>query len=161
MPETAPATRRSVRTVLGFDYGNRRTGVAVGNTLTGTANPLVTLHARAGDPDWPRIEGLIREWEPDALVVGVPGESASGRQNASTAALCRRIGRFCRGLEQRFGLPVYTIDETLSSDEAYVHLREQRACGQRATLSKGDIDRTAAALLLETWMRKAHPEADG
>ncbi len=150
MPDPAPR----VRTVLAFDYGNRRTGVAVGNTLTGTASPLITLQSRAGALDWPRIEQLVREWEPDLLVVGIPGGQHAAPRNASTQALRKRIGRFCRDLEHRFGLPVQTVDETLSSDEAYVHLRRQRADGQRPTLSKSDIDRTAAALLLETWMLK-------
>ena len=160
MPEAAPAARRPVRTVLGFDYGNRRTGVAVGNTLTGTASPLTTLHGRPGQLDWPRIEQLVREWQPDALVVGIPGGRDAAPLNASTEALRRRIRRFCQALETRFGLPVYTVDETLSSNEAYVHLRAQRAAGRRSALSKADIDRTAAALLLETWMRKANPEVE-
>lgn len=148
---------RSARTVLAFDYGNRRTGVAVGNTLTGTASPLVTLHSRTGDPDWPRIEQLIREWQPDLLVVGIPGGQGDAAPNASTQALRRRIGGFCRALESRFGLPVQTVDETLSSAEAYAHLRRQRAGGLRPTLTKGDVDRTAAALLLETWMLDQRP----
>jgi putative Holliday junction resolvase len=155
MPEAAPP----VRTVLAFDYGNRRTGVAVGNTLTGTASPLVTLQSRSGELDWPGIERLVREWEPDLLVVGIPGGKDAPPQNASTRALRKRIGRFCRDLEARFGLPVQTVDETLSSHEAYAHLLQQRSAGRRPTLSREDIDRTAAALLLETWMLKQAPPA--
>jgi len=139
-----------IRVVLGFDYGRRRTGLAVGNMSTGTVTPLRTITSVGGAPNWHTIEGMISEWSPDALVVGEPrGEAWSG---GTSDAILAEIGRFRRGLGKRFGLPVFTVDETLSSDEAYHQLRIRRRAGIRRSIRRGDIDRVAAALLLETWM---------
>jgi putative Holliday junction resolvase len=139
-----------IRVVLGFDYGRRRTGLAVGNMSTGTVTPLRTINSVGGAPDWHIIERMISEWSPDALVVGEPrGEARPGGTND---AILAEIGRFRRGLGKRFGLPVFTVDETLSSDEAYHQLRIRRRTGIRRSIRRGDIDRVAAALLLETWM---------
>lgn len=122
------------RTVLGFDYGLHRIGVAVGQELTGSARPLTTLPGR----DWAAIAGLIADWRPALLVVGVPYQADGGAGATARAAL-----RFGRQLHGRFGLPVATIDERLSSFAARDRLGRRPA--------PGELDRAAAALILESW----------
>lgn len=125
------------RTALGFDYGMRRIGVAVGQTVTRTASPLATLPARDGQPDWTAVRRLIDTWQPDVLVVGLP-TTADG----SPHALAAPITRFARRLAGRFGLAVEFVDERLSS-----HAAAALACD-----SRHGVDAHAAALILETWL---------
>ncbi len=137
-----------ISTLLAFDYGQRRLGVAVGQMITGTATPLTTLQCRAGEPDWAAITALAQTWKPDAIVVGLPGGIHDSAREIKAA-----IAAFRRQLEERFGLPVYTADEAYSSVEAYACLKEQRrAQSASKRIRKGDIDRLAAAILLEAWM---------
>lgn len=132
--------------LLGFDYGTRQIGVAVGQTLTGTARPLKELRARDGIPDWEQIVALLREWQPDALVVGLPLNMDGSPSDMST-----RAEKFGRRLHGRFQLPVHYIDERLSTFEAKQMLRDS---GQRPPVSYRDnpVDSLAAVLLLETWL---------
>lgn len=135
-------------TLLGFDYGRRRIGIAVGETITGAARPLTTLDCPAeGRPDWDRIERLISEWQPAAVVVGRP-EHADGTSNAVT----RGAERFARQLQGRFGLTVHLVDERLSSRAAEERLAET---GRRRNRGRGPdpaIDMMAACIILETWL---------
>ena len=133
MPE-APAARAAPQTLLAFDFGLERTGVAVGNTLTGAAQPLRTVAAR-GDARFGPIARLIEEWQPAALVVGVPFHP-DGAAHDNT----HRARRFARQLQGRFGLPVHEVDERYSTTEAL-------AAGAR------DADAAAAAILLEQYLR--------
>ncbi|MDQ2696905.1 MAG: Holliday junction resolvase RuvX [Pseudomonadota bacterium] len=137
-------SRPAPRTVLGFDYGRRRIGVAVGQELTGSARPLALLAARRQAPDWDGIGRLIREWRPDLLVVGVPRHADGSASATTTAAL-----DFARHLAQRYGLAVDTIDERLSSKAAAGLLEE--AGGRRRRTA---LDPLAAALILESWLRR-------
>lgn len=139
--------------LLGFDYGERRIGVAVGQGLIQTATPLTTLANRNARPDWQAITNLIREWQPDALIVGYP---ASSEPNSITTS----IAGFCRGLHGRFSLPVYTVDESHTSIEARERIRAARALGTRKKTLKGDVDQFAAAVLLEAWMASRKRKAD-
>lgn len=127
------------QTLLGFDYGRLRTGVAVGQTLTGTASALVTLQSRNNKPDWDGIDKLVREWQPDGLVVGVPVHMDGTEQEMTAAA--RKFGR---QLKARYNLPLYEADERLSSAEA-----EQNLGGGK---DKAAIDREAARLILQAWL---------
>jgi putative holliday junction resolvase len=129
------------QTALAFDYGERRIGVAVGQTITRTASPLTTLKARDGQPEWPAVRKLIDEWRPDCLVVGMP-TTADGAPHV----LAEPIARFARRLDGRFHLPVHFVDERLSS----------HAASEAARDSRHDIDAHAAALILETWLT-GHP----
>ncbi len=138
-------------TLLGFDYGRRRIGVAVGETITGGARPLETLNCPSeGKPDWAGIERLLGEWRPDAVVVGRP-EHADGSANAVT----RGAERFARQLEGRYGLTVHLVDERLSSREAEQRLTER---GHRPPPRGGDgaLDKMAACVILETWLADNH-----
>lgn len=139
----AKATR-----LLGFDFGLRRIGVAVGQTVTETATPLATLASHDGTPDWEAIDALVARWRPDLLVVGIPSN-----EDGSRHALARPIGRFARMLEQRYGLKVDLVDENLSSAEASQLLKRQRRTGRKRRVRKAELDRVSAAILLERWMK--------
>lgn len=131
------------QTLLGFDYGTHKIGVAVGQTLTGTASPLTTLSAVKNKPDWAAIEKLIREWQPDALVVGLPMEMTDNEADNAP-----RAKKFARQLEGRFHLPVHMADERLTSREAWDQL------GRAAHKDVTRVDAVAAKLILETWLNQ-------
>lgn len=129
-------------TVLGFDFGLRRIGVAVGQTLTGGARPLITLHDRDGRPDWDGIARLIAQWQPQTLVVGLPVN-----MDGSPHEFGVTVQAFASELRERHGLPVEFIDERLSS-----HAAQQRVAVMAGRAAKGQIDRLAAQVILETWL---------
>lgn len=121
------------RTLLAFDFSLRRVGVATGNTLTRTAQPLTTVRAE-GDARFAAIAALVREWAPDALVVGVPFHP-DGSEHDNTA----RARRFARQLHGRFRLPVHEVDERWTTTAA-------------AEAGARDLDAAAAALILEQFL---------
>jgi putative Holliday junction resolvase len=127
--------------LLGFDFGLRRIGVAVGQTLTGTASPLTTLISRDGQPDWTAIGRLVAEWQPEALVVGLPYQ-----MDDQEAVVAGRAKRFARQLEGRYRLPVHLADERLTTREAL------RQLGKRGVEDRRLVDALAAQLILETWL---------
>ena len=124
----------SARSFLAFDFGTRRVGVASGNTLLGLAQPLRTIAAE-GEARFAAIAALLREWQPDALVVGVPLHP-DGAPHEQT----RRARRFANQLRGRFGLAVHEVDERYTTTEAL-------AAGA------SDADAAAAALILEQHLR--------
>jgi len=125
---------------LGFDYGEWRIGIAVGDRRIGNGRPLTTLHNRNADQiDWRAIESLVTDWQPDVLVLGWPVDD-TGRCYPQAAA----IRRFGNRLRVRTGLPVYVVDERLSSEQAADRL------GRRAIArDEGRIDAMAAAVILD------------
>ena len=126
------------KTLLCFDYGEKRIGVAVGQTVTSTATALQTVLVINKQPDWEAIKILIDEWNPDKCIVGHPFTLRGTRQKMTDAA-----ERFSRQLKHRFKLPVDLIDEQLSSYEAQQELKSTR-----------NLDPTSAKLILETWFRE-------
>ena len=134
----------AVRSVLGFDFGLKRIGLATGQTITDTASPLVTLQAVNQSPDWKGIEAQIRQWNPDALIVGIPFLLDGGETDITRAAR-----NFSRELERRFKLPVYTIDESLSSFEAEQQLGQTKKIAEH---NKHEIDKMAAAIIVQSWL---------
>lgn len=128
------------RSFLAFDFGTRRVGVAVGNTLLGRARPLRTVCVQ-GDARFEAIGALLREWRPDALVVGVPLHP-DGAPHDNT----RRAQRFARQLHGRFGLPVHEVDERWSTTEALAE-------GGRRGGDNADTDALAAAVILDQYLR--------
>lgn len=138
-----------MNTSLGFDFGLKRIGVAVGQSITGTASPLTALACRDGQPDWDRVRALLEEWRPGALVVGLPYNKDGSEQPISKAAR-----RFARRLAGRFELPVYLVDERYSSAQAETRLVEARQQGRRR-VRKTDIDSAAACIILESWLNGA------
>ena len=142
-------TAPPARTVLSFDYGLRRIGVAVGNTLTGTAEALATIAAEDGRPDWRSIDRCFAEWRPSAIVAGVPYNMSGRNARLATAAL-----RFADELGDRYGIEVHRVDERLTSREAEDDLRERRRSGAKAKrVRREDVDREAARLILLQWLR--------
>lgn len=131
-------------TLLGFDFGPRKIGVAVGQTVTGSASALTTVRSRRDKPDWVGIERLVREWLPDGAVVGLPFN-----MDDTQGELAPKAQRFARQLKGRFGLEVHLVDERLTSLEA------RRQLGRGAT-SLEAIDAVAAKLILETWLSEQH-----
>lgn len=139
-------------TVLAFDFGTRRIGVAVGEMMLGSARPLATISAEANDVRFNAIGKLIDEWRPAVLVVGLP-LSADGRPHEMTD----RCRRFARQLEGRFRLPVALVDERFSSTEADERLRS-RGLGWRRR--KETLDAEAAATLLQDYFTSHAHEDD-
>ncbi len=137
-------THSGGRTLLGFDFGRQRIGVAVCQELIGQASPLETLSAVGNRPDWESIQRLIERWSPDALVVGIPFDMNGGEQEMTIAAR-----RFARQLEGRTGLPVFGADERLSSIAA-----TGMAFGSGRTSRQGRVvvDDLAAKVILDTFM---------
>lgn len=138
------AADRPLRLLLGFDYGTKQIGVAVGQVVTGQARELCTLKAQNGVPDWTRVEALVKEWQPDAIVVGLPLN-----MDGTPSEMSARAEKFARRLNGRFGLPVHTHDERLTTFEAK---GERLAQGQRGGYRERPVDALAAALLLEGWL---------
>ncbi|QGT78363.1 Holliday junction resolvase RuvX [Guyparkeria halophila] len=134
--------------VLGFDYGEWRIGIAIGDRRIGNGRPLTTLHNRNADQiDWSAIEALVDEWQPDALALGWPIDD-TGRCYPQSAAI-RRFGNRLRERSQR---PVFVVDERLSSKQAAERL------GRRAIArDEGRIDAMAAAVILDTFFAQAAP----
>ncbi|MBU2005564.1 MAG: Holliday junction resolvase RuvX [Gammaproteobacteria bacterium] len=140
-------------TVLGFDYGKARIGVAVANTLAGVATPQSTISARDGVPDWNAITRCLQEWKPARLVVGMPR-----KLDGSDSAMQEPIERFIRQLEGRYALPVDVVSEQLSSREAEQRLKLARQAGRKRKVRKEEIDQVAAAIILESWMQEYRHE---
>ena len=130
-------------TLIGFDFGERRIGVAVGETATGIANPLGAIDAAANEARFRAIEKLVHEWQPSGFVVGRPRHA-----DDSEHAVAKLAEKFARRLRAKYNVPVVMIDETLSSASAESQLRGSRAGAKR----KGDIDAVAAAIILQSYL---------
>jgi putative holliday junction resolvase len=132
------------QTVLAFDFGLKRIGLASGNTLTGSAAPRGAVGVGRDGPDWSLIEREVRALAPGMLVVGAPYNVDGG-----DSALAAAARRFAAELERRFALPVHLVDERYSSLEASAALKARRASGLKARrLTRADIDGAAAAVIL-------------
>ncbi|MBS0894783.1 Holliday junction resolvase RuvX [Tatumella sp. JGM130] len=134
----------SGKTLLGFDFGTKSIGVAVGQQLTGTARPLAAIKARDGVPDWNLLEKLLKEWQPDLVVVGLPLNMDGTEQPLTT-----RARKFANRIHGRFGVAVELQDERLSTVEARAGLFETG--GYRA-LTKGNVDSGSAVIIVESWL---------
>ncbi|MDR3441665.1 MAG: Holliday junction resolvase RuvX [Legionella sp.] len=133
---------------IGFDFGYKRIGVAVGQRLTCSATPLPTINAQAGTPDWNVVAKIIAQWIPQALIVGVP-TCIDGRDLYTTGA----ARRFAKELRKRFPLPVHLVDERLTTVEARGQLFAQ---GGYRKIKKTEVDGIAACVILEQWLQ--YPE---
>ena len=136
----------SNRTVLGFDFGTKSIGAAIGQEITGTARPLTSFKAKEGNPEWQQIEKLLKEWQPDLVVVGLPLNMDGTEQPVTALAK-----KFANRLHGRFGVQVVLHDERLSTVEAKADLFERG--GYRA-LNKGSVDAASAVIILESWFEK-------
>jgi len=134
----------TIRQVLGFDFGEKRIGVASGQSITCSANPVTTLPSVNNKPDWSAIELLIQEWKPDALIVGLPFYL-----DGSKSEMTERAEKFSRQLGGRFHLPIFTHNEALSSFEAEQFLQQKKK-----QHNKQDIDKIAAAIIVQSWLEQ-------
>ena len=138
------AAKLSSDAYLGFDFGNKKIGVAVGYAGSGIASPLQTIRSLNQVPDWSRIGQLIAEWRPAGLVVGI-----SRQQDGSDNLITPRMQKFCRQLQGRFNLPVHQVDETLTTFAAKQMLFDD------LKVSAGKLwavqDQLAAQLILQSW----------
>jgi putative Holliday junction resolvase len=135
---------------LGFDYGTRHIGVAVGQRLTGIASPLGTVRVTQNKPDWSAIEKLVAEWRPAGLVIGIAYQP-DGSENPITQAMLR----FARQLEGRFRLPVHAMDETLSTFESRLMLYGDLQVRRKTYLAAKDA--LAAQRILQSWLNMTAP----
>lgn len=142
MPDTYPDT------LLGFDFGLRKIGVAVGQRITCTANPLSPLKAESGIPDWDTIQALIDTWHIRGFVVGIP-LNLDGTDQAITLA----ARKFARRLNGRFHLPVYLVDERYTTKAARAYLRDNPLDQKKTT-----VDSYAAKIILESWLSSIEEE---
>jgi putative Holliday junction resolvase len=138
---------RAVETVLAFDYGLKRIGIASGDSLTRSATPRPAALASKSGPDWEAIAREVRTLAPAQLVVGAPYND-----DGSEGALAGAARRFAAELERRFALPVHLVDERFSSLEASAELKARRASGERRRrVARADVDSAAAAVILRRW----------
>ena len=130
--------------IIALDFGLRNIGVAVGNTVSHTAQPLTILAARNGVPDWSALAALVKEWKPDRIIVGHPLN-----MDGSASELSKRAAKFSRQVEGRLGHPVTLVDERLSSREAKALALTK---GHKGDFAADTIDDQAAAVILTTWL---------
>ena len=136
------------QTVLAFDFGLKRIGIAGGDTLTRQATARAAATVQGGTPDWQAIAREVRALTPAVLIVGAPYNA-----DGSEGTLLARARRFAAELERRFALPVQLVDERFSSLEAHQALKARRASGRRRRIQRADIDSAAAAVILGRWFQ--------
>ena len=141
------------QTLLAFDYGTHRIGVAAGQNNTGSAQGVATIPTTSAGVQWDKIDALINEWQPDTLVIGLALSDAG--EETTLSRLARQFGK---QLQTRFGRNVRYIDETLTSDAADTLIRESQPAGKRITRRRQKVrDQIAAELILQTYL---HEQSD-
>lgn len=148
MPDTPERDGGRPETIVAFDFGLRRIGVAVGQTVTKSASPAGVIDNGVQGPDFAGIAKLIEEWRPGALVVGLP-LNADGSESRMHAV----VAKFVADLD-RYGLPVDTMDERHTSQEAEAALKRARESGRRRRIRKQDVDAAAAVLIAERYLAR-------
>ncbi|QYJ83521.1 Holliday junction resolvase RuvX [Shewanella aegiceratis] len=138
----------SSASVLGFDFGTKSIGVAIGQQITGSATPLASLKANDGIPRWEEIEALINEWKPDLIVVGLPLNMDGTEQE-----MTQRARKFANRISGRFGVKTATQDERLTTADAKARLFEM---GGYKALSKGQVDSMSAVLIIESYFENLY-----
>lgn len=129
--------------VMAFDFGTRRIGAAIGQSITATAAPIDPIKATDGTPNWQQLDELLAKWQPDTLVVGIPLN-----MDGSISEMSRRARRFANRIQDRYKLPCYLMDERLSSAEAKsIHFSR----GGSDNFASESVDGIAAQLILESW----------
>jgi len=149
MPETTPSAGNSeaARVIVAFDFGLRRIGVACGDTISRSASPLEAVPSGPKGPQWEAITALMREWQPNLAVVGLPYNVDGSETEMAGAAR-----GFAAQIQQRYAIEVAMVDERYSSQEAGARLKSARESGlRRRKVGKADIDAAAACVILERW----------
>jgi putative holliday junction resolvase len=149
MPETTPSAGNSdrARVIIAFDFGLRRIGVACGDTISRSASPLEAVPSGRNGPQWEAIAALMREWQPNLAVVGLP-YNVDGSETVMAGA----ARSFAAQIHHRHAIEVVLVDERYSSQEAGARLKSARESGlRRRKVGKADIDAAAACVILERW----------
>ncbi|PPI86465.1 Holliday junction resolvase RuvX [Candidatus Pantoea edessiphila] len=134
----------SIQIILGFDFGIKNIGIAIGQLITGTTSPICSLKSKEGIPDWTKIGKIIKEWQPSAIVVGLPLNMDGTEQHITNCAK-----KFADYLNDKYSINVYMQDERLSTIEARSELFR---CGGYSALIKKSIDSNSAAIILQDWI---------
>ncbi|MBB1269278.1 Holliday junction resolvase RuvX [Shewanella sp. SR44-3] len=136
------------QTVIGFDYGTKSIGVAVGQSITASASPLLALKAQDGIPNWDDIDKILKEWQPELVVVGLPLNMDGTEQD-----ITQRAKKFANRISGRFGVKVVTQDERLTTADAKARLFE---LGGFKALTKGQVDAVSAVLIIESYFENQY-----
>ena len=134
----------SYQVAIGFDFGTSKIGVAVGQSITSTATPINQIPAKKGVPDWPSLDKILKEWQPDVLVVGIPT-----KMDGSWQLITELCNKFINDLKSKYEIPVYGVDERLSTKSAKEEIFSKS--GYKG-LQKISVDSVAASIILEQWM---------
>lgn len=145
MPDTTPRNT-TPQTLLAFDYGLRHIGTAVGQRLIGSSTPAGVIRARDGVPDWNAVGHLLREWQPDLLLVGLPLN-----MDGTDSPMSDKARRFARQLQGRFKLAVELVDERLTS---FAAKQQRRETGQRLDFGHDTVDAEAACIILQDFYHR-------
>ncbi|MGO2479621.1 MAG: Holliday junction resolvase RuvX [Pseudoalteromonas sp.] len=138
------------RTVMGFDFGTKSIGIAIGQELTGSARSLTAIKANDGIPNWDNIKKHVDDWQPDLLVIGLPLN-----MDGTTQEVTFKAKKFANRLHNHTGLPIETQDERLTTADAKARLFEQ---GGYKNLGKGNVDNMSAVIILESFFEQAYGE---
>jgi len=139
-----------IQSLMGFDFGTKRMGIAMGQRTTQTANGIGCINAKDGKPNWEQLDALVKEWQPDGFVVGLPLN-----MDGTDSDMSRRANKFANRLHGRYGKPQFTIDERLTTFEAK---QEAKAQGHKGHYKSDPVDALAAQLILESWLQQ-NPQA--
>lgn len=135
-----------IQTLMAFDYGKKRIGLAVGQRLLQSANGIGYVNATDGKPNWDQLDAFVKEWQPDGFVVGLPLN-----MDGSESDMSKRANKFSNRLHGRYGKPSFTIDERLST---FAAKEEARAQGHKGHYKSDPVDALAAQFILETWLNE-------
>ena len=147
MPDTL-AAQTTIQTIMAFDFGTQKMGIAIGQSLIESTNPLSLFPMKDGIPDWIQLLKIVKEWQPNLFLVGLPLN-----MDDSESELSARARKFARRLRHQTNIETWMVDERLSTREARDTLEHYQAHGQAKRLS---ADSFAAALLIESWYREPH-----
>jgi putative Holliday junction resolvase len=134
-------------TLFGIDFGTRKIGVAVGQTLTRTATGIAVIPVREREPDWDMLDKLVQQWKPGAFVVGMPFN-----MDGSDSDMTGRARHFARTLTARYGKPCHEVDERLSTRAARDIVRDNAELSGKRVNDRATVDAMVAQLLLESWL---------
>ena len=144
---STPVTNK-YQSIMAFDFGTKRTGIAMGQRITQTANGIGCISARDGIPNWEQLDKLVEEWQPHAFVVGLPLN-----MDGSVSEMSRRANKFSNRLCARYARPSFTIDERLST---FAAKEEAKAQGHKGHYKSDPVDALAAQFIFESWFYE-HP----
>ena len=141
---------KSDSVLIGFDFGTKKTGVAIAQCITRTASTLKAVRMKQEHPNWNQLDQIINDYRPDLAIIGSPGKTSQ-----ETSALTKKIENFASVIEKRYTMPTKLFDESYSTKLAKQELKNQREAGiLNKKIKKGQVDSMAAKILLEQWLER-------